>query len=80
VLPDLLVGIVGAPVCLHLMLDLLYIEIGGDFLHKTPRSLSGRKSTVREEMFAPQHKVVFLSLVAGAHDAAGPESVNSGQP
>jgi hypothetical protein len=35
---------------------------------------------VREEMFAPQHKVVFLSLVAGAHDAAVPESAKSGEP
>ncbi|MFA5269656.1 MAG: hypothetical protein WC379_16955 [Methanoregula sp.] len=27
---------------------------------------------MREEMFAPQHKVVFLSRDAGAHHAASP--------
>jgi hypothetical protein len=44
VLPDRFVGIMGAPVCLHLTLDLFDIEVRGDFLHKTPLPLSGRKT------------------------------------
>ena len=82
VLPDRLVGIMGAPVCLHLTLDLFYVEVRGDFLHKTPLPLTGLENAVREEMLVPLHKVVFLPLMAGAFPApariCGPRATRDG--
>ena len=81
VLPDRLVGIMGAPVCLHLTLDLFYVEVRGDFLHKTPLPCPGAPG-VREGMLAPLHKVVFLPLMAGAFPApariCGPRATRDG--
>jgi hypothetical protein len=68
----------GAPVCLHLTLDLFDVEVRGDLFHKTPLCLSGRKAGVREQMLASWHKVVFLSLTAGKADAA--RMLPDGQP
>jgi hypothetical protein len=68
VLPDRLVGIMGAPVCLHLTLDLFDIEVRGNLFHKTPLACLDTTG-VREQMLAPQHKVVFHPLTAGP---AGP--------
>jgi hypothetical protein len=47
-------------VFLHCTLDRRCIEVGGDFLHKTPRVVVSDADCVREGMLASLHKVVFL--------------------
>jgi hypothetical protein len=82
VLPHRFVGIMSAPVFMYPMLDLFYIEVRGDFLHKTPLPLTGLENAVREEMLVPLHKVVFLPLMAGAFPApariCGPRATRDG--
>jgi hypothetical protein len=59
----------GAPEFPDLTFDRLRIEVGGDFLHKTPLGYLPDAKNVRDGMLVLKDKVVFLlSLAALVQD------------
>ena len=59
-----LIRIVGVPEFPDLTFDRLRIEVGGDFLHKTPLDYLLDAQDVRDGMLVLKDKVVFLLILA----------------